>query len=385
MSHEPWNAKRRAMNSLAFRCLLAGSLLLGACGGPPSPYLRHADAARQAYSAGRYAEAAEHWQQAEAVSDNQHDKDEAAYRAASSLARAGKFAEARALLQKVAREAQGTRRARAAFDLAADEIKRGDPRRGYVQLRKAILRFPNDGVARDALRRYIAYQVESAGADAAIRELLDLDSQLAGTELEDSALFARAKLLEQQREDEPALKLYRDIAARFPYPAGAYWDDAMMRAAAIARRLGRTGQSEALLLEMLEQREDALLTGSYERQYDAAYFELGNLALQRGAWREARERWLDLCEDFPDSRLRDDALWAAATVSVRQQDPLEACRLAERLSREQPDSRYVACAQLVCPGSTTTRRCAAYIERAFMTGHVEPAQDEPRNPSGRPH
>jgi hypothetical protein len=151
----------------------------------------------------------------------------------------------------------------------------------------------------------------------------------------------------------------------------------MLAAARLEATLGRWAHAERLLGEMLEQRESSALTGSYERGYDRAQYQLAELTLKDGRWRIARELWLELVDDFPWSRLRDDALWAATLVSSRNQDTKTACALAGRILRETPNSRYAACTDLLCEDRETSSpaasSCADYVRRSVEQGALRPA------------
>ena len=75
---------------------------------------------------GRYQEAADHWLEAAESAERQRDRNEARYRAAVSLQRAGKFAEASRWFEQLAELEHNERAARAAFDRARLEIAQGD-------------------------------------------------------------------------------------------------------------------------------------------------------------------------------------------------------------------------------------------------------------------
>lgn len=348
-------------------------MALAACRGAETPYDARAKLARAAYERGEYEAAAQYWQEARAVSESTRDRDEATYRAAHSLLRAGHTDAGERLLSELRATERGGRGARASFDLALREIQSGDPARGHEQLRRALLAHPDHGVARDALRRRRAYLVQTAGSEAAERDLADLGVALAGSELESTAWFERAKLLEAREQLELALAAYIDVADRFPYPSGAYWNDATLAAARLEARLERRGAARERLERMLEQREHSALTGSYERGYDRAQYLLAELVLDEGRWREARELWIGLPASFPESLLCDDALWAAALLSARNQDPARACDLARRILADEPDSRYAACTGLVCEEPPhRTDACADYVRRSVADGALRP-------------
>jgi TolA-binding protein len=285
-----------------------------------------------------------------------------------SLRRAGKEDEARALLAELAKKDHGARTSRAAFDLAFFEIKNGNEDQGQQMLRQALVRFPNAGVARDALRRHRAYLVEKHGANEAERLLKVLEPRVSGTELESTVCFERAKLLHQAGQLEAALAEFQHLIDAFPYPTGVYWDDAMLAAARLEHQLARQDSAERRLLAMLERRETAALTGSYERGYDKAYFLLAEVQLSRGQWQPARDTWLQMADEVPESRLADDALWAAAVTASTHGDVDGACRAASQLKGKSPESRFIPCLALVCAQQAGPHNCNDYIEREFRQG-----------------
>jgi TolA-binding protein len=357
--------------------LISTALMFQACAGEKSAYQRHVDAAHEAYEQGDYASAAAHWDDAEGAAGNASERDEASYREAVTLIRAGRPDEGRALLEKLARGGTSSRNARAAFDLAFAEIKHGDAEKGRAQLRAALVRYPDHGVARDALRRFRSYTLEKQGSERTEQELERLSREVSGSELESTALFERAKLLQERGADVAALAAYLEVARKFPYPGGTYWNDATLAAAQLERKAGENSKARALLVEMLEHREDSAVVGSYARSYDQATFALGELEAEDGLWRRARDRFLSLVDDYETSRLRDDALWAAAVLSAKKGDAATACQLARRLESELPESRFTNCQTLVCPRNDTPLGssrddCSGYVERAFANGALRP-------------
>jgi tetratricopeptide (TPR) repeat protein len=166
------------------RAWFVGALLAIACASSPPPaYQRSRAAAERAYVHGRYAEAAEHWLEAARHAERGRDRNEARYRAAASLARAGDHVAAGRLYEEISQTPQAERAARAAFDQAKLEIAEGNPERGYRLLRQALLAHPDSGLAPGALRRLLAWRASQAGLADVLRTLDSLLEALGETEL----------------------------------------------------------------------------------------------------------------------------------------------------------------------------------------------------------
>ncbi len=194
------------------------------------------------------------------------------------------------------------------------------------------------------------------------RTLPELDH----TDLAEQLLYERARRLDARGETEAALNAYVALADRFPYPYGAYWDDALLRGADCAQRLGKPDNAIALLERMLRARETSRLSGSYERpRFADAAFRVAEL--YRDAKHDpdgARRAFRGVFVDYPTSTLRDDALWQEALLARRVAEP-QACEPLELLVKQLPDSRYAPCAHQMCAeiAPIARRECAAYIER----------------------
>ncbi|HEY4158537.1 MAG TPA: tetratricopeptide repeat protein [Polyangiaceae bacterium] len=350
-------------------CLFA--LLVAACAPTlPAPYVHARDGAERAYSSGDYARAAELWLEAARTARPGRDHDEADYRAAASFERAEDLAHARALYQELAR-GHSERAPRASFDLAELEIKTGDAERGYAALEAAVHAYPSSGVAGTALNRYLSRVSEQGGPSAVLAYVAQAEPSLDKSERAEQLLYARARALDELTQSEQALAAYLAVAARFPYPYGAYWDDALFRGAADAELLGRPEQAISLLTRMLAERETSRLSGSYERpRYAEAAFHVAEIYRDRLHDAAAAKRaFARVFDDFPTSTLRDDALWNLALLAHAQGDGADSCASLARLVRELPDSRYAPCAKQLCPTLTAMpgRECHAYIERELST------------------
>lgn len=347
-------------------------LLLALCGcgcgcgsPPPAAYTREADVAHARLREGRHREAAEAYERAAQRADERRDADEARYRAADAYARAGDVARAEALYRALA-AAPGERQSRADFALAELFEQSGQLEAAQAQLALAIRRHPNSGVARGALGRHLDYRRERGGSALVLKYLAELSPALATTELGETLAYRRARELETSGDLAAARDAYLECAARYPYPTGAFWDDALLRAARVELSLGAPERAIAHLRRMLGEQERARIMGSYERpRYAEAQLELGRLYRDvqhdpAGARAELRRVWLR----HPKSTLVDDALFEEALVAKSTGDARGTCEALTILVRERPASRYAACAHLLCSTlSPSTSPCRDYVKR----------------------
>lgn len=347
---------------------LGAALAMVACGGAASELTPKEAAAERAYSAGRYLEAAERFREAAEASPHARGREEARYRQAMSLERAGRVAEARAVLDSIVKEfPNGARAPRAAYDVALLDIDQGHASDGYRELDALIRRYPGSGIAPLALRRYLEWRKESG--EEAVRAYLEaLRPGIERTELAQYVDYEHARSLERSQALEAAGLEYIRVADLYPYPRGVFWDDALFRAGQLAAARGAPAEAISHFERLLAEREPAALQGSYERpRYAEAQFRIGELyrdALHDPA--RARAAFEQLWATHTTSRLRDDAAWSAALIAADSGDAEGACENLRGLIAANPDSRYVACAPSVCPAirpAPGTGPCHAYLLR----------------------
>jgi TolA-binding protein len=348
---------------------LATTLLCG-CGSPPSPgYLRENELAQGARIRGQHRAAAQHYERAAAAATKPRDAEEARYRAADSYARAGDAARAEGLYRELAALGpSAARRARAEFALADLWEATGRVDEAQAQRAAAIRRYPGSGVASSALSQHLSSLRERGGSEQVLAYLAAESAVLGGSELGETLAYRRARELEAQGRVAEARDAYLACAARYPYPAGAYWDDALFRAAEAELALGAPERALQHLARLLERQEGASITGSYERgRYAEAQLKVAEI--YRDSLHDTTRARLELrrvWERHPKSRLVDDALFQEALLAHRAGDRAGACAPLEIIVSQLPDSRYVPCAHHLCEGlpKTPNRDCRAYIERA---------------------
>ena len=344
-------------------------LLSVACGSPPpAAYVQEAEQAQAARRRGDHEAAAQHYQRAATLADQPRDAEEARYRAADAYARAGDTVRAEALYEQLATQGPDTERAaRADFALADLWRKTGRETEGEARLLAAIHRHPNSGLARLALTEHLDYLREHGGSEQVLNFLGSEANALAASELGETIAYRRARELDVAERTAEARDAYLACATRFPYPTGAYWDDALFRAAEKELSLGAPQKAIQHLERMLVEQESAVMTGSYERgRYAEAQLKIAEIwrdALQDPgrARRELRKVW----EHHRTSRLVDDALFQEALLAHRSGDDAGACAPLAIIAKQLPDSRYAACAHLLCPTLAATRNdCRDYIKHA---------------------
>jgi TolA-binding protein len=294
-----------------------------------------------------------------------HDRAEALYLEASAYARARSWDRAREVFRKLIAEIPASDRARrASFDLADLEMDAGEIERGYQLLRDAMMRHPNDGLARRALDRW-ALRLDESGGDV-IAWLRDVMPRLEKTELDETARYQLATHLEKAGNLEGARDAFVACAERHPYPEGSLFDDALFHASLLDEKLGRPERAIDDLRRMLASREPSTFAGSYERpRFSPSQFRIAVLYRDKlGDHASARREFHKLYADYPTSILRDDALWEEAKLAFADGDAKSACQLTSTLAKDFSGSRYAACTQALCPTApASTKPCHAYLLR----------------------
>jgi TolA-binding protein len=330
-------------------------------------YLSALAAGRRAYHAGRYVEAARAYDDAASKALRVKDRDEARFMQARSFARAERWQDAEASLRRLTADSPGGPRApRAAFDIADIEIDHGDAARGFQLLEEAADRYPNHGLCRPSIRRLVEHVEEQGGAAAVLAFLDRKKAVFRGTDQAQTIDYEIALALEREGKLAEAHDTLVATARAHPYPFGGLTDDALVRAARLDLSLGRAQEATHHLRELLSAHEVTSGMGSYERpRYGEAQMLLGEI--YRDHLKDhaaARREFAKVCAEHPTSRQCDDAVWWEARLAREDGDQATACRLASKLVKELPESRYAPCARLLCPTAPAGKRaCADYIAR----------------------
>ncbi|MCC6213646.1 MAG: tetratricopeptide repeat protein [Polyangiaceae bacterium] len=348
----------------------SGALLAAALGCAPTlpeSFVLSRAAAERAYSAGRYEEAAEHWRHAAQAADRPKDRNEARYREAAALRRAGRHGEADALLEALARATRAARAPRASYDRALALLHRGDERAAHAELERLLVAHPDHSFAALAAKKLIERARADGGAVAGLAEATRLRSLVGDVAVVERLEYEAAGDLEALGRLAEARDRFLDVARRYPYPTGALWDDSLWHASLLEERLGDPRRAIAHLRRMLAQQEASSMSGSYERpRYSQARFRIAELYRDRlDDPARARREFRALLERHPTSLLVDDALWQEALLARRAGDTRAACDALAALTKHSPDSRYVACGPLLCPALTPPPgECRDYLRRS---------------------
>lgn len=360
---------------------VAASLLVAACApNRGDEFQRSLAEARRAYVAGRFAEAADRYEQAGKQAKLERDAVFMRYESALARARAGDVARAASELRAIATaKPPNAYSAQAAFK-AADLAIAGDAAAGHAELAAVPIAFPDSGVAEVAVRRVARWDDDHGGPQHAIERLEAMVPKVKGHGVEQTVVYERAKRLAVLGRTAEARDAFLDIAARWPYPFGAYFDDALYRASEMEEQLGRVPEAIADLERLLSHREVSSFMGSYERpRYIPAILRIAKLYEEKlGDRGKAREALHRLYSEFTTSTLRDDALWREAELWKKDGDLGTMCDRLATLASDFPDSRYVPCAIERCPSIKRPSKSKAPTTcRAYLTREGSPNDESP--------
>lgn len=354
-------------------------------------YEKSLAAANRASHAGRYAEAATQFDEAAKTAKVQRDGVYARYLAAKARIRSGDVTRGAAELRELANaKPPNDYSGAAAYDAAIVTLD-ADPVRGQSELEDVLVRFPSNAVARLSLGRLLRIDTEAGGPAKVLARIDHLTPRVPAGDpkkpgVEEMLAYERARALAQQGNDGAARDAFVDVAKRWPYPIGGYFDDALYRASELDEKLGQPEKAVEHLEELLSRRENSVIVGSYERpRYSPAALRIADLyegpLHDRSKARDTLHRFY---RDFPRSVMRDDALWHEADLWQQDGDRDTACSRLSTLVSNSPDSRYVPCASQRCPKiarpekSKAPKECRPYIERGYWAARAkeESAADE---------
>lgn len=357
----------------SFAILMSCCAPLVGCGGPDygEAFVTSFSAAKRAYAAGRYAEAAELYGTAAGDAQRVKDRDEAFFMQARMYEKLERWAAARERYETILKTSpRGTRAGRAAFEIATLEMVHGDVETGYRALEAAIRRYPNHGSARRGLELWAEHVGQRDGEEALRATLARWLVELKGSGLEQQLRYERARSLRRSGDLATAHDAFVEAATRHPYPMGTLTDDAWWFASQVAEEQGDFEQAIADLRSLLKSREVAT-GGSYERpRYPPAQMRIAELYRDRLGDREAARRaFRRVYEEHETSILADDAMWWEAVLERRDGRTDGACDLGEDLRDRFPSSRYVRCLNDLCSSlaSGGQRPCPSYILRTLSS------------------
>jgi tetratricopeptide (TPR) repeat protein len=302
--------------------------------------------------AGRYEEAVAAYKAAAASAERRVDRDEALYRASRVLARMDRLPEAIALCDELAAADPPARRTlRARLDAARYRLSTGEEARAEQDLLRLVLEDPDSGAGKSALRLLIARHVEAATShDEALAWLDGLLGQVKDAPSQETLLNVKAEVLLALGRRADAIQTLEQQIARFPYPKGHRWDDALYRLADLALDDGDPTRAIGYLEKMIEVHESSFIVGSYTRPL----FSKAALRIAR-IYRDqlhdpaaALKAYGRVRSEFPKSLVADDALQEEAELLFAQGKKDEACALLREVleQHEVGAARHRAEAQL---------------------------------------
>jgi len=212
----------------------------------------------------------------------------------------------------------------------------------WTQLWKTVTDYPDEPIAADALSALLA-DGRKRDPRALADQIAALLTPLAETDVGDNLVWSLADLDAHELANPTAARaLYDRIAVDFP--GSGLRDDARWFAAELSRQLGDPRGAVDRLRALLATREVAVGAGSYFSIWlDDAQLELGKILRDELSDLDgAVQAFRRLPRDYPDSLLRDDALYELAVTLGKRGDAAGACEAARALRRQFPDSKYVA-------------------------------------------
>jgi len=230
--------------------------------------------------------------------------------------------------------------AKATYRAGRLRLDLGQEKRGYTLLWKAVTNYPDTAYAVDALQR-VLYDGRRRNPAQLYRVLSELVEPLAGNEVSDNILYDMAQLAEKELDDpKQAMALYDQIIEE--YPSGGLHDEALWHAARLARSMGNPRGAVKRLRALLATREVSFHVGSYFSVWlDDAQLQLG-IVLRDDLHdpMAAIKAFQRLPRDYPDSILKDDAVYETAVAWKLAGRPERACKALAHLRKAWPDSKY---------------------------------------------
>ncbi len=349
---------------------LSSALLSAACARPrPAAYVEASARASRAAHAGRHDEAATRWTEAAPLADRARDADDARYRAADALLRAGHLDRALDALDTLARDGvHPPIAARASLEAALLRLDRdrGDDRaRAVASLDALVVAHPQRGSGRRALDHRLRLFDEARddlGAVAWLRAM-HADARLRDTDLDPAVAHLLASRLAALGARDEATQMWQDLFSRRGFGHNPHWDDGHLALARLRLAAGDPRGAVAALDALFAPWTTSWFVGSYTgpRMPEAAMLRA---RIYRDELRDparAAEAYRFVFDRLTHSTLRDDALAECASM-LEPTSPTEACALWQRLFAELPCSPRARRAEglaLQCGGQGARAGCAA--------------------------
>ena len=209
---------------------------------------------------------------------------------------------------------------------------------------RTVESYPDELAAGDALA--LAVRIDEARDwQALATRLAALYPRVVKFDIGDNVLFERGMLLSRHDRATEAIAIFDELADAYPH--SSLRDDGLWRSAELLRASGDFDGALRRLRRILASRKDALITGSYNYlQLDDAQLLVGRIYLDDlHDPARAAEAFALLADDYPESVLRDDALYDLARAKREQRDVPAACRALARLIKQFPDGNRVRAAR----------------------------------------
>jgi tetratricopeptide (TPR) repeat protein len=270
----------------------------------------------------------------------------AAVRLAELHQAGGRFREAEAVWRRAAEVTTQPRTAARALYRSA-ELLHGELSDDAAAAERAwhlVETYPEEIAADDALKLAIRLDEPRDWSGVAAR-LARLYPRLYKFDIGDNLLYERGMILSRHDRAPDAIAIFDQLADSYAH--SSLRDDGLWRAAELLRDSGDFEGALRRLRRILSSRKDALITGSYNYlQLDDAQLLVGRIYLDDlHDPKHAAEAFELLADDYPESRLRDDALYDLARARREQKDPRAACRALARLVKQFPDGNRVRAAR----------------------------------------
>jgi tetratricopeptide (TPR) repeat protein len=255
---------------------------------------------------------------------------------------ARRWADAAAAWQRAAVVTTQSRTAARALQRAADvtHAELHDDGAAAALAWHVVETYPDEIAADDALR--IAVRIDEARDWGALAARLGaLYPRLVKFDVGDNVLYERGMLLSRHEHAAEAVAIFDQLADAYPH--SSLRDDGLWRAAELLRAGGDFDGALHRLRRILSTRKDAIITGSYNYlQLDDAQLLVGRIYLEDlHDPAHAAEAFELLADDYPESTLRDDALYDLARARREAHDVPAACRALARLVKQFPDGNRV--------------------------------------------
>ena len=259
---------------------------------------------------------------------------------------AARFADAERQWLRAAAVTAQPRTAARALQRAADvaHVELHDDATAVALAWRTVESYPDEIAADDALKLAIRID-EPRDWQALAARLAALYPRVVRFDVGDNVLFERGMLLSRHDRAAEAIAIFDQLADAYPH--SSLRDDGLWRSAELLRGGGDFDGALRRLRRILSSRKDAIITGSYNYlQLDDAQLLVGRIYLDDlHDPARAAEAFELLADDYPESTLRDDALYDLARAKREQHDTAAACRALARLVKQFPDGNRVRAAR----------------------------------------